>query len=122
MAEKWCCEGVVLALQLPVTGTVTVNPATSILSNKVRTGGNRVYTKIGFTVTNATNGTCVQTAPVQGSIDGTAIKALIDSGEKPVRENDTATVTIAGLVGQSSCSFSATVEISYTGQIKVEGV
>lgn len=134
MAENFCCEGVVLNFGItvpPVSGSIAVNPevfppypaAASILSSKVKTGGNRVYTKIGFTITGATNGTCTQTVPYYGSITGTAVKCRVDGSEIPVRETDNISALITGQTGGGSpCTISATIEIQSPGQIKAKGV
>lgn len=133
MGKLLCCEGVQLKFKIAVpaiSGVITVNPPifptspsnASSLSNKVKTGGKKLYREIGFTITGATNGTCVQSStPVYGKILGGTAKTLVDSGSSVVTEEDESTVLISGTVGSSPCSFNATVQVENTGQSKVKG-
>lgn len=133
MSELLVCEGVSLGFKeaVPaVTGSISVNPEVVVppvtnpskLSNKVRTEGNRVYTEIGFTITNTTNGTCTQVNPFYGSITpDIASKKTLIVGSKPVRESDEVAVLIPGALSNgSACQIAATIVITTAGQTKVK--
>lgn len=132
MAAMWCCDGAVLGFQLSVptiTGLISINPEVfpidplnaSVLSNKVKINGNRVFTNIGFEVSGATNGICTQSVPCYGSLVGASIKNLVDLGQKVVFDDVISTVLITGVSGGSPCSFSATIKVINSGQIYVMG-
>jgi hypothetical protein len=102
----------------PVTGTITVLPA-SIKSLKVSCNGHDVYTTIAFSITGATNGT-VTAGTGAGVITGTSSKVLMNS-LSPVRKADEVTVVVTGVIGSSSGTFNATVTVDNAGQSKAWG-
>lgn len=118
MSELLVCEGASLKLSIK-TGKVSIQPATSVLSQKVKTNGNKVYKKIGFKITNASVGACTQSKEYTGVLKPKGDrKVLIDDGEKPIIESDTTMVEdIKGQTQQgASCPIKTTVSIDDPGQ------
>lgn len=102
-----------------ISGTVTVNPATSLFSSSVKTSGKRTFLNIGFNVTGATNGS-VTNASGLGIITGNSIKSKADN-QSFVLEDALVVVTLTGTLGSGTGSFPATVQIKNPGQDLVKG-
>jgi hypothetical protein len=121
MSEYLVCEGCTLKFLTPgVSGTISIT-GTSILSQKVKCSGNKVYKAVGFAITGATNGT-VTAGTGTGIIQGGTTK--VDGNVTPlVFETDKAIgVVVSGVIGSTPSTFTCDVGIDNPGQDRAKAV
>lgn len=91
-------------------------------STKANVGGNAIFIdKVQALVSGAVNGTCEQTAPVQGDITASSTKTKLEN-KAICREGDklnSLTITGVDKFTGVACSFTVSVEIKQAGQNKV---
>jgi hypothetical protein len=127
MSELLVCEGATLKFKtnpLITAGTISINE-TSVKSNKVKTSGNKVYTRIDFTITGLTlSSGFTQTTPAIGSISNTLVTTKVDTeaGIPIIKTNGSGSVTVPGLAPPKNTPAYAlvTVQIDNPGQSKVK--
>jgi hypothetical protein len=118
--ELLAVEGLTLDFQDPThSGTITIIPA-SVKYSKVKCNGNQVYTSISFTVT-AFSGGGITSGTGAGVITGSTTKTKVNSGVKPVRDDDSVTITITDSVSPFGTT-STTVLVDNPGQTKSKAI
>jgi len=117
MAQYLVVEGCELRLKTyHGTETIEVNPLTSIMSNKVKCKGKKVFKTIGFTVSGASNGT-INAATGTGIINGNSIKTNADGIPLVLKDAESILVVLTGQGG----SFTDSVVIFNAGQSRAMG-
>lgn len=105
------------------TGNVSINPATSLLCDNIKIQGKKAYKVIGFTVSNASNGS-ITAATGLGVINGNSQKVKCDNMPIILENAESAIITLTGTNPSPpppSAIFTDTVIINNAGQMKVKG-
>lgn len=112
-------EGCTLGFKAPVTGSITILPASIV--TKIGASGKKVYNSISFAISGATDGTVTGGTLPLVVLQGNSEK--VKGNLLPVvREDAEVTVVVPGVVGTSPDTFSATVIVIDAGQTKLKGI
>ena len=120
MSKKIVVESCALKFKTPTnSGIITIIPA-SLLSQKARCSGKKIYKTITFTITGATNGT-VTAATGAGSIVGNSDKVKCDSMPIVLEDAESSLLTFTGVIGSSPGTFQDNIVVDSIGQSKAKG-
>jgi hypothetical protein len=108
-------EGCTLKLKLSLSGDITINPLTSVLSQVAKALGKKVYKVIGFTIANATNGAVTGGTGI-GIVQGNSTMVKGDNVALVREDAESAQITISGVIGSSPATYLDTVIIVDAGQ------
>ena len=103
-------------------GTASAS-VTAVASTNTKINNSGVYTgPMAILVTGATEGNCVQNAPMAGAIPATAINVKVDN-LPVIRKDDNVTVVVNGnrtITGAPPCTISVKVNVDDAGQTDVK--
>jgi hypothetical protein len=121
MNKKIVVDGCTLKFKNPInSGTITIIPA-SLLSQKAKCSGNKIYKSVAFTVTGATNGT-VTAATGAGVILGNSDKVKCDLLPIVLEDAESPVLTFTGVIGSlTGQTFTDNIIIDSIGQSKAKG-